>query len=1102
MSGIDRVGVFAKSGEFWTLGLDGKMLTIRDFRGLAYIQRLLRHPGREFHSIDLHGLAGGESAQAARSPEAMQELTPLDRGDAGAMLDAQAKTQYKQRLAELREDLEEAREHGALDRVDKLESEIEFLAREVSRAVGLGGRDRRAASSSERARLAVTRAIKVAIQRASAQHAPLGRLLQLCIKTGTFCSYTTSSDTAVDWQFSVADLGMTSVGKSTDSSTPRESALRPSELSEKTLFVGRQKECSLLTSCLDEVASRRGRIAMIGGAAGVGKSRLAREVAKEAERLGMYVLVGNCHDREDPLAYGPFVEIIETALSRAPSTEAFRELLGHNAPDVALVVPQLRRVMPDLVSSTEMPPEQSRHLMFTGIAEFVARFAAQRATVLLLEDLHWADEATLMLLTFLAPRLASTPVLILGTYRDFAVQPDRPLTKALEDLMHSHAMQEIGLEGLSQEAVAEMLQGISGREMPSPVVSLIYSETEGNPFFVEELFKHLVEQGKFAGGDQPEQALAKTDITVPDSVRLVIGRRVASVSDAAQKALGVAAVIGRSFAFDLLEASNQGASAESLLDALDEAEAAGLIQSTPNVQEAEYQFSHELICQAVLSGLSVPRRQRLHLQVADAIGHLYEGHLEEHTSDLAHHLWQAGSSAQPARTIHFLAMAAKQEITQNAFESALSHLRSARELLTKLPDSAERGLRELDLQVDYSHALVVSKGHYAPEVGDAYRRARELSHQFADSDLLSFSIAFGLWMFHIGRGEHVIARSYADEMLEMAERRTDEGMLAGAYSVLGNSQFYMGEFAAAHSSFEHGLTHYDPLEHRRLARMFGQNAGLSCQCYDSMALWILGFPNQAERRAEDAIAFARRGEPYDLGWCLSQLAMYFQLRLDLQRAEAIVEEGLALSAKHEFNQHLTALRLFRFIGLSLQGKTSREMVAGLRGEGKAPYELGGTWGRGAVAGALVVAGRVGAAAAVLKQAWEMMERNEERYFEAEIYRIDGEIFLKRAESCDPKEQEAAMTHAEQSFRKALDTARKQGAKLFELRAAVSLGRLMISRGELSETAVLVQGVYDWFTEGFDSPELMAARAMLDGLESAQDAARETGTAQRRLHIVR
>lgn len=1087
MSGIDRVAVFAKTGEYWSLSLDGKTVTIRNFRGLTYVQCLLRHPNEEFHAIDLQASCGGEATLVGSQLEESQRPTLPGRGDAGEMLDPRAKAEYRRRLAELREKLEDARERGALDLADKLQSEIEFLAREISRAVGLGGRDRRAASSSERARLNVTRAIRAAVQHVSAQHPSLGRQLQLCIKTGTFCSYNPSSDAPTDWRFSDDDAILIVDRGNAGQVTTVETARVSSELRDRTPFVGRQKEFGLLSSCLDQVRAGRGRVAMIRGEPGVGKSRLAAEIVKEAERRGIAVVAGYCHDREDPLAYGPFVEIVENALSRAASLEAFRELLGNNAPDVVRVVPQLHRVMPDLLPSAELQPGQSRHLMFTGIAEFLARSATRRAMVLLLEDLHWADEATLMLLMFLAQRISDIPVLILGTYRDSEVRPDRPLAKALEDLIRSHAIQHIRLEGLSEYAVAEMLQALNGCEMPARFVNRIYSETEGNPFFVEELFKHLVEQGRFGHGEWGEEAPEMTNSTLPESIRLVIARRLSRLAGPTQKALGIAAVIGRSFTFELLEASSSD-SVESLLDALDEAEDAGLIHAATSLREAEYKFCHELIRQAVLSGISMPRRQRLHLRVADAIESLYQGQLDEHTCDLAHHLWQAGSSAQPSRTIQYLAMAAKQEITQNAFENALRHSQNARELLRKLPDSAERGMRELDLHIDYGLALVVSKGNYAPEVGNAYKRARELSLKYADRDMQPFSIAFGLWTFHLARGEHLIARSYADEMVDMAERKNDDGMLTAAYFVQGASRFFMGEFADAHSRFEQGIARYDRNKHRGLARRFGQDAGLGCLCYDAMALWALGFPNRAEKRAEEALALARSvGEPFDLAWCLANLPMYYELRLDLARAQAMIGEGLALAAKHEFGFCQTALKLFRIIALSLQGKTNNETVAELhsRGEGVPQYDLGGTWGRAAIAGMLVRAGRLEAAEVLLDQASQMMDRNEERYFESEIYRIKGELSLKRAETSEAKEKETQTIRAQQSFARALAAARAQGSKTFELRAAVSLGSMMIRKGNTAEAAILVGSVYHWFTEGFDSPELIAARSLIDALQSAQ-----------------
>ena len=386
-----------------------------------------------------------------------------------------------------------------------------------------------------------------------------------------------------------------------------------------------------------------------------------------------------------------------------------------------------------------------------------------------------------------------------------------------------------------------MIRALSGKQPPQAVVNLIHSGTDGNPFFVEELFRHLVERGKLMDSHGEFRLdLNLGEIDVPQSLRLVIGRRLARLSDAARKILGPAAVIGRSFTFELLEASTD-MDADSLLDNVEQVEKAGLIYSTLGYPEASFQFSHELIRQAVLNDLSPPRRQRLHLNVANAIERVHGNALEDQAGDLAHHLWQAGRVADTDKTVLYLAMAARQALKQSAYEGALRYFQNALELLKGLPYSQERARRELDIQLDYGLALLATKGWYAPEMGNTYRRAYELC-QSLDDDPRLFSVLSGLWSYHLVRGEHALASGYTDEMMRLAPRLRNDGILVQADWASGCSRFFKGQFAEAHASLERGREVYDPQKHRTLAFQFGQDPCVSCLCFDAMTLWMLGYP--------------------------------------------------------------------------------------------------------------------------------------------------------------------------------------------------------------------------------------------------------------------
>src|SRR5260370_6591145 len=286
---------------------------------------------------------------------------------------------------------------------------------------------------------------------------------------------------------------------------------------------------------------------MISGAPGVGKTRLADEAGAQAAQSGFLALAGSCYDRDDAVPFSPFVEILEGAWAQARSLETFRETLGNDAPEIARLMPELRRLFRDLTPPREIPPEQSRRLLFDALVRMMTRAAGDRPLLLVLEDLHWADEGTLSLLNHLARLVAKLRVLIVGTYRDYELDPGGPLAATLDELTRLHLLRRITLGGLSQPAVAEMIAALSDRDPPSAVVDFIYLGTEGNPFFVEELFLHLLERGKLMdsqGEFRRDLKLARVD--GPESLRLVIGRRLSRLGEETRQVLATAAIRGPS----------------------------------------------------------------------------------------------------------------------------------------------------------------------------------------------------------------------------------------------------------------------------------------------------------------------------------------------------------------------------------------------------------------------------------------------------------------------------------------------------------------------------------------------------------------------------
>ena len=364
--------IFRREGEYWTLGYAGAIFRLKDRQGLAYLAQLFRAPGRDFHALDLaRGCASGSEAGG----DAVATILPNSEdcenagihvgnlGDAGEWLDEQAKATYRRRLSELREEMEAAKSLGRIEQAEEAEQEIEALVAELARATGLGGRDRRAASAAERARQSVTRSIKSAVSHIAAHQPALGQLLARCIKTGTYCCYTPDPHLTIAWDFEARRGEPASAAPQDSARSARGQCPPPTRTPgtrvgarlaalPQTAFVNRRQETTLLRGLIDRARNGQGTVVLLGGGPGVGKTRLATEVAADAADQGFLSLIGHCYEREEPCPYLPFAEMIEAALAQAPSPEEFRQWLGEAMP------PSWRKSRPACAASSRISPRR------------------------------------------------------------------------------------------------------------------------------------------------------------------------------------------------------------------------------------------------------------------------------------------------------------------------------------------------------------------------------------------------------------------------------------------------------------------------------------------------------------------------------------------------------------------------------------------------------------------------------------------------------------------------------------------------------------------------------------------------------------------------
>ena len=907
-------GIFRKEGEYWTLGFVGKSFRLKDAKGLGYIGHLLRHPGTEFHVLDLVGGIAGQhdddEAGQQRLPRGDEDLEKSgihvgSLGDAGEMLDEQSKSAYRERLSDLHEELKEAKERGNVERAEQAEQEIEALTRELSRAVGLGGRNRRAMSASERARQSISKTIKSVLDRVAQSDAALADFFARCIRTGNFCSYQPDREFPIAWEFSAATVeqevqptpGDEPAPAHADHSqaTPVTLEVSPFSLAERTAFVGRESEGRAIRAAIDRARAGHGSIVMLWDGPGVGKTRLAMEMAEYASRTGFRCAVGHCYEREEPFPYLPFVEIIESNLARAASLDDYRQRMGDTVAELALIAPGLRRLFPDLPQPLDLPAAQQRGYLFQSVSETLARTARLSPQLLILEDLHWADESTLALVIYLARRIAQLPVVIIGTYRSGFSDINPALGRTLEEMIRM-GIRPQKLAGLSKDAVGQMLHGLNQREAPENLLNLIFEESQGYPFFVEEVYRHLVEEGKlFDTAGQLRKEIKIEEIDIPENVRLIINRRLERLDENERRALAAAAVIGRSFGFRLLtEVSHTDV--DELFTIFEKAQRMGLIVASSEGPESPLTFTHELVRQTLLAGISAPRKQQLHAGVADSIERLNPDAVKERAGEISDHLLKAGSFADSRRIVSYLTLNGRNALEAAAFDEARANFRSALSrrgtigvtesaaLLSNLA-AAERGLEQWDAAIAHlSESLEIYLeagdremiGTSFIDLTDAFNWAgrfreatetagRGLTCLKADVSAQRARLAAALGRACAGAGNYKAAQEALQEALNIASELSDANLMADVLSTRSatNYAFLRLREAAADGfrSQQLAASEASPWQRDLQLRIL------------HLTLLYLGRPQEALRIADELEPLARKtGDSYSVARCISSRA--------------------------------------------------------------------------------------------------------------------------------------------------------------------------------------------------------------------------------------
>jgi predicted ATPase len=580
-------------------------------------------------------------------------------------------------------------------------------------------------------------------------------------------------------------------------------------------------------------------------------------------------------------------------------------------------------------------------------------------------------------------------------------------------------------------------------------------------------------------------------------VQGVLAARIDRLTAAEKDLLHQVAILGRQFPLSLVRQVVTQPEEElyRLLASLQRKE---FLYEQPAFPEVEYIFKHALTQEVAYNSVLHERRKALHERTAQAIEALYSANLDEHYSELAHHYSRSGNTE---KAIEYLQLAGQQAVQRSAHVEAITHLTAALELLTTLPDARERAQQELTLQLALGAPLIATKGYGAPEVEKAYSRARELCRHGAETSAL-FPVLLGLWVIHFVRAELRLAHELGEQLLRQAHGVQDPLLLLEAHFALGQTLFCLGELLSARSHLEQGLTLYNPQQHGVHVSHYGQDMGVGCRRYEAWALWVLGYPDQALTKSQEALALAQElAHPLSLGFAFWWGAVIEQYCRRGQAAQERAEAAITLSTEQEFAQILAHGTILRGWALAEQGQEEEGIQQIQQGMAAAwatgtgtyrPYHLA------LLAEAYGKAGQVEEGLTALAEALTVVNKTGERYYEAELDRLKGELTLqqfnvqgltsnvKNSPESEGTNSPATSIHspaseAEEYFLKAIEVAQKQQAKSLELRATMSLARLWQSQGKRTEAHQLLSEIYGWFTEGFETKDLQEAQALLDEL---------------------
>lgn len=843
-----------------------------------------------------------------------------------------------------------------------------------------------------------------------------------------------------------------------------------------TPLIGRDREIGLLQERWEQAAEGMGQVVLVIGDAGLGKSRLVHSIKN-------YVM-----DRSTDSSFSPIAEWRASSQrhnsSLYPAIEYFERRLGFEYGDsdevrldklaahlkelgldgdeeIALLAGMLSIPLQGRVAESELPPQARKEQLLQLLLDWLRELSYRQPLLFVIEDLHWMDPSTLEFLELLVSQGLNDRILTLFTFR-----PE------FETPWGSRAHQtNLALNRLTRRQVVELMEARAGRSFPEAVVDQIIERTDGVPLFVEEFTKLLIENDQ-CGDDETSISTMNTLQQIPASLHDMLMSRLDRI-DGDIGIMQLGAAIGRSFTLDLIEAAS-GLPQEELTSELQKLVDAELLFTQGRGARIRYNFKHALIQDAAYNSLIKKRRQEIHLAIAEAFEDSFPEVCEKEPEVVARHFTEA---AVDEKSLVYWDRASERSLRSYAYREAIEQINCALQALKNLPESRDHKFREIELYISLGVPLQSLEGYSAPSVEQNYARAYQLCQE-VQLPLQFIPVLYGLFRFYMLKARHDKARELGQQLVDLATQADEADYFLFAHRALAGPMIYQGEYAPAIVHLDKAMSIPATESLRVRGRRYDVvDPWVAAGSYRSWALWFTGFATQAQDESQRAIANAEAlNHPFSLTLALSFASWLHQFSRDVSATLKTIERARSIAEEQGFQfwtgWHQVMLAWARGIARKEPGALEdiREGIIQWNAQGS---ELGTGYFHELLADVALTVGRPDEADAALNDSEEFRKRTGEVFSLPEYFRLRGKVALSRNDTAG----------AEAHFRQALDVAKNQNAKLFELRSAVKLGQLLERSDQGQEAREIVTGVRAWFTEGFETRDLKQADKLLNELGS-------------------